>query len=121
MAVSVKELEIRAANQAIQVADEELGLNNSQLASAIGINRRTIYRYKNGESAPSTPVINQLGKINEIAQLLMEVFKDDNAQFDWLYQSSSVLSGKRPIDLIKKGQFDLIISTLSGFQSGAFI
>jgi putative toxin-antitoxin system antitoxin component (TIGR02293 family) len=120
MAISVKELEIRAAKQVIQVADEELGLNSSQLASAIGVNRRTLYRYKNGENAPSTAVIDQLGKISEIVQLLTEVFTDDEAQFDWLYQSLSILSGKRPIDLIKKGQLDLIISTLSGFQSGAF-
>lgn len=121
MVVSVKHLEIRAAKTAIQLAADEMGLNNSQLALAIGVTPRTLYRYKNGENAPSPEVVEELGKIREISQLLNDVFKDETAQFDWLYRSVPLLRGKRPIDLIKKGELEKVISILSGLQSGAFI
>lgn len=121
MNVSVRQLEIRAAKHAIKLADDSLGLNNAQMASAIGVNERTLYRYKNAENAPSPAVIDRLGKIREIDQLLSEIFKDKNAQFEWLYSAAPVYRGRRPIDLIKKGELDKIISTLSGIQSGAYI
>lgn len=121
MVVSVKQLEIQAAKNAIQLAVDEMGLNNSQVASAIGVTPRTLYRYKNEENAPSPETIEQLGKLREISQLLNDVFKDETSQFDWLYRSVPSLKGKRPIELIKRGELDKVISILSGIQSGAFI
>jgi uncharacterized protein (DUF2384 family) len=121
MNVSVRQLEIRAAKHAIQLVDESLGLNNAQVASAIGVNERTLYRYKSAENAPSPAVVDQLSKLREITQLLSEIFTDKNAQFEWLYSAAPVFRGQRPIDMIKKGDLDKVISILSGVQSGTFI
>lgn len=120
MTVSIKHLEMQAAENAIQMAGEELGLTLKEVASALKIHPRTIYRYKNHENAPSPDVRDRLAKLREISQLLDEVFSDQEAQLSWLYRSVPMLRGQRPIDRIRKGELDEVISILAGIQSGAF-
>ncbi len=120
MTVSIKYLEMQAAENAIEMVGDELGLNLNDVAAALGVNRRTVYRYKNHESAPSPDVRDRLGKLREISQLLTEVFVDKDAQLAWLYGSVPMLRGQRPIDKIRKGGLDEVISVLAGIHSGAF-
>jgi len=120
MMLSIKNLEMEAAEKAILMVGNKLGLNLSEVASALDVHPRTVYRYKNHESVPSPDVRDRLGKLREIAQLLTEVFIDQEAQLDWLYGSVPALRGQRPIDKIRKGDLDEVISVLAGIHSGAF-
>lgn len=120
MTVSIKSLEMQAAENAIQMAGDELGLNLNEVASAIGVHRRSVYRYINHESAPSPDVRENLAKLREITQLLSEVFTDKDAELTWLYSSVPMLRGQRPVDKIRKGELDEVISVLAGHYSGAF-
>jgi len=120
MAVSIKHLEMQAAEKAILMAGDKLGLNLNEVASVLDVHPRTVYRYKNQESAPSPDVRDRLGKLREISQLLTEVFVDKDAQLAWLYGSVAMLRGQRPIDKIRKGELDEVISVLAGIHSGAF-
>lgn len=120
MTASFKNLEMQAAEKAILMVGNKLGLNLSEVASALNVHPRTVYRYKNHESVPSPDVRDRLGKLREISQLLTEVFVDQEAQLDWLYGSVPMLLGQRPIDKIRKGELDEVISILAGIYSGAF-
>ena len=120
MTVSFKNLEMQAAEKTILAAGNMLGLNLSEVASALDVHPRTVYRYKNHESAPSPDVRDRLGKLRELSQLLTEVFVDKDSQLAWLYGSVPMLRGQRPIDKIRKGELDEIISVLAGIHSGAF-
>jgi len=120
MSVSIKELEMKAARQTIQLADREMGLNNSQVASALGVSQRSLYRYKKLENAPSPDVRERLSMLREITQLLNEIFSENDDQLHWLYNTVPLLRGQRPIDLIQKGELEKVISILAGVHSGAF-
>jgi uncharacterized protein (DUF2384 family) len=110
-----------AAENVIQAAGEELGLNFNEVASALGIHRRTLFRYRKHENAPSPEVRERLGKLREITQLLSEVFREKDSQLSWLYGSVPLLRGQRPIDLIRRGELDQVISILAGIHSGAYV
>ncbi len=120
MTVAVKDYQTKAAGDAILMAIKELGLNNNEVASALGVNRRTLYRYKNHENAPSPEVREKLGKLRVIAQLLSEIFIDKEAQFSWLYSPVPMLRGQLPIDRILSGELDEVVSVLAGLHSGAY-
>jgi uncharacterized protein (DUF2384 family) len=120
LATTIKQLEMRAAEKAILMAGNKLGLNLNEVASALDVHPRTVYRYKNHESAPSPDVRDRLGKLREISQLLTEVFVDQEARLTWLYSEVPMLRGQLPIDVIRKGELDEVISILAGLYSGAF-
>lgn len=114
-------LEKRSAANTIQRANEILGMNFSEVAEALGVQRQTVYRYRKLESVPNAEVQERLAKIREISYLLSEVFIDEDAQLEWLYSPVPLLRDRRPIDLIRKGEFDEVMSVLAGHYSGAFV
>ena len=111
----------QSAADAIQQANEILGLSFSEVAEALGVHRRTVFRYRKLESVPSAKVQESLANIREISSLLDEAFINIAAQQEWLHSPVPILGNCRPIDLIRNGDFDGIISTLAGLYSGAFI
>jgi uncharacterized protein (DUF2384 family) len=120
MVAATKQYEMKAAEKAILMANKNLGLNFSEVASALGVDPRTVYRYKSHENAPTPDVRDKLGKLREISQLLDEVFADQDAWMSWLYTEVPALRGQIPIDVIRKGELDEVISILAGLYSGAF-
>ena len=114
-------LEKQSASNAIRLANEILGLNFTEVAEALGVHRQTIFRYRKLESVPSAEVQERLAMIREISYLLSEVFVNREAQLEWLYGPVPLLRDRRPIDLIRKGEFDEVMSILAGHYSGTFV
>ncbi len=113
-------LEKRSAANAIEQANEYLGLTYTGIAEALGVHRQTVFRYRKLKSVPSPEVQESMAQIRELLYLLSEVFIDRDAQLEWLYGPVPLLRNRRPIDLIKKGDFDAVMSVLTGQYSGAF-
>ncbi|MCK5793240.1 MAG: DUF2384 domain-containing protein [Anaerolineales bacterium] len=114
-------LDKQAATDAIHQANRILGLKFSEVAEALGIHRRTLFRYRKFKSVPSAEVQERLANIQEISFLLDKVFINIEAQQDWLRSPVPMLGNCRPIDLVKNGEFNGRISALAGLYSGAFI
>lgn len=112
-------LEMRSAANAIHQANESLGLNYTGIAEALGVHRQTVFRYRKHESVPSPEIQEVLATIRELLYLLTEVFVDRDSQIEWLYSPVPLLRDQRPIDLIRKGDFDEVISVLEGQSTGA--
>ena len=111
----------QSAADAIQQANEILGLSFSEVAEVLGVHRRTVFRYRKLESVPSVKVQERLANIREISSLLDEAFINIAAQQEWLHSPVPMLGNRKPKDLIMNGDFGGIISTLAGLYSGAFI
>jgi len=114
-------LEKQIASDTILRMKENLGLNYTEIAKVLGVDRKTVYRYRKLDSAPSKNVLEQLAKIREIIQLLSEVFINENAQREWLRKTVPFLRYQRPIDLIRKGEFNDVRSLLAGLNSGTYM
>jgi len=120
MAVEIVErLEREAARKTIEGARETFGLNYVELASALDVDRRTLLRYRNQTTAPSPAVRQRMEKLREIVHLLDEVFESREAGLEWLYRPVPVLRGRRPIDLLRRGELEQVVSVLAGLYSGA--
>jgi uncharacterized protein (DUF2384 family) len=66
-------------------------------------------------------VRDRLEALRQISYLLEEVFADQEEGLRWLYTPVPLLQGRRPIDLMRKGELDEVLSVLAGQYSGAFV
>lgn len=113
------ELDKKSAKETVEDAHESLGLNYTDLATALGVDRRSVLRYRNLRTVPSRRVQERLERVREIAHLLDEVFEGQDAQLYWLHTAVPLLAGRRPIDLVRRGELDEVLSVLAGLYSGA--
>jgi len=122
MAVAlVDRLERETARKTIEDARESFGLNYEDIASALDVTRRMLLRYRKERNTPSPKVRNRLEALRQISYLLDEVFDNDEDELRWLYTPVPLLQGSRPIDLMRRGELDEVLSVLAGHYSGAFV
>jgi len=114
-----EEFEKKSARETVEVAQQSFGLKYVELASALGVTSRSLLRYRNLVSVPSRSVQVKLERMRQISHLLDEVFDGRDAQMQWLYSAVPLLRGRRPIDLIRLGELDEVMSILAGLYSGA--
>lgn len=120
MALSLTvELDKRSAKETVEDAHMNLGLNYVDLAGALGVDRRSVLRYRNLMTVPSRRVQMRLERVRQIGHLLEEVFEGQEAQLQWLHSGVPLLAGRRPIDLLRRGELDEVLSVLAGLYSGA--
>lgn len=115
----VRNLERRAAQEAVDAAVAVLDLNFEQLADTLQVDRRTVYRYRKRQTVPTPEVRKRFDLLREIIQLLEEIFATPEDRQEWLYRSVPMLRGRRPIDLMLKAELEPIVEVLAGYQSGA--
>jgi uncharacterized protein (DUF2384 family) len=118
-APAIARLEQKAALETIEGAHEALGLNYVELARALGIDRRTVLRYRKQTVVPSPRVQARMEKLRDIHHLLEQVFGDHDSQLEWLYGSVPLVRGQRPIDLLRKGELEEVLAILAGLYSVA--
>jgi len=118
---AVRKLEKQAARETVDAAVAVLDLNFEQLAEALQVDRRTVYRYRKLQTVPAPEVRRRFDTLREIIQLLEEVFVTREDRQIWLYRSVPLLRGRRPIDLMLRAELEPIAEILAGYQSGAHI
>lgn len=122
MAVAtIDRLERETARKTIEDAHESFGLNYGDLASALDVTRRMLLRYRNEMNTPSPKVRDRMEALRQISHLLDEVFTDREDGLEWLYTPVPLLQGRRPVDLMRRGELDEVLSVLAGHYSGAFV
>ena len=122
MAVAtIVRLEREMARKTIEEARESFGLNYEDIASAMDVTRRMLLRYRKQKNTPSPKVRDRLEALRQISYLLDEVFTSREDGLRWLYTHVPLLQGRRPIDLMRKGELDEVLLVLAGHYSGAFV
>lgn len=116
-----KEIGLDETQNTFEIFREEYAWNNADLADALEVSRRSIQRYSNGDSNPTRKVMEKIADLRDLSILLDEVFEDREGAVRWLHRSVPMLKGRRPVDLIRRGELDQVISTLASLYSGAFL
>ena len=116
----VRDLELTEAKNTFAKFRQEYEWDNADLAAALQVDRRTVQRYSSGTSYPTRRVRDSIADLRELSILLDEIFLGEADALRWLNKTVPVLKGRRPIDLIKRGKLDEVITALTTFQTGAF-
>lgn len=117
---TARTLELTAAGTTIDWASEELDLNYSEIGGLIGVDRRTVYRWRHHESLPSPTHRMRLESLRELRFLLDKVFEDAEGALAWLHRPVPALRGRTPIARLREGRMDEVLGVLAGLESGAY-
>lgn len=121
-ATAARRLEAQSTAELIGWTRTYLGLNYSVLGSLIGVTTRTAQRWGDARdpTVPSSDHRAKIEQIRELKRLLGTTFPNESVALEWLHREVPLLQRRRPVDLIRQGQFQPIIEVLAGAHAGAF-
>lgn len=98
----------------------DFSISIETLARFLNTTSRTVMRWKKEGVNPSSHHRERLEKIAYIDRRLRQVLKPDAIE-RWLRAYNDSLGGKRPVDLLAKGQYDRLLSAIAQLEEGIFV
>lgn len=109
-----------APHRAILDLEEHLELTPETLAGALGVERRTIARWRSGTDYPRTRARSSLAMLYEFHDRLLYTFSPRDAR-GWLQDGNEYLGGLSPLEALKAGRIDRALDALEALESGVFV
>ena len=94
------------------------GLSLAEIATATGVSERQVQHWSAGNSRPRDAARDRLVDIMYFAQQLAEVYKPEGVEI-WLHARNRGLGGERPIDLLARGEFQLVLAAVERLRAGS--
>ncbi len=114
------DLAIAFAGSTVEWAQKELELSAGEVAQTVGANRKTVARWREGESAPSPEHRRHLERLNQLRHFLQTSFRSLEAGRKWLHSPSPGLHGRTPIFALTEGDIDSVLKLLGTLAAGGF-
>jgi CheY-like chemotaxis protein len=95
-----------------------LGVSQEGLSRILNISARTAHRWLKGTRPRRT---RELHGLLEIVTLLEQTLPNDETIRSYLYHANPTLRGEKPIDLLKRGDFDRVSADLQAVQEGVYV
>jgi uncharacterized protein (DUF2384 family) len=106
--------------QTIEQITGDFSISVETLARFLNTTSRTVMRWKKAGVKPSIRHRERLEKIAYIDRRLRRVLRPEGIE-RWLYAYNDSLGGKRPLDLLAKGQYDKLLSAIAQLEEGVFV
>lgn len=119
--MTARTVRMSTASTTIERAQDHLGLTSVDISESMGVNRRTVTRWKNKAVAPNASNLDRLEKIRVLENLLLDVFGSEEAALEWFHSPVDGFGGRSPYALFRSGRLDELIEALASHQSGAFV
>lgn len=95
-----------------------LGLSQEVFSRIVNVSARTAHRWLKGTRPRRTQ---ELDRLFELVALLEQTLPNDEAVRSYLYRANPSLQGKKPIDLLIRGDFDRVSADLQAVQEGVYV
>jgi transcriptional regulator with XRE-family HTH domain len=105
----------------VEQLEQTLGLSDQDFAQALGINLRTVERWRDGTSYPQHEAREKLRALTALTEQLTETFSDADAVRAWVHASSRYLAGLAPAEVLRVGRIDRVAAALEALNSGFFV
>ena len=115
-------LESTSALAHVRYLRGEVGLTEADLADATGASTRTVRRWSNAnDDAQREP--NYAQQIDDLHAVVIELRESLTGRGirQWLRSRNRYLKGERPIDLLRKGQFQDVYDAAIAFRDGVYV
>jgi uncharacterized protein (DUF2384 family) len=94
------------------------GLSNTEMAQLIGVAERQVRNWSAGSNTPSGRNRDRLLELHYVVRLLREVYTREGAEI-WLHGRKKSLDGRRPIDLLRNDESDVVLDAIERLRAGA--
>jgi uncharacterized protein (DUF2384 family) len=114
-------LELEFTGATLGWATRGLELSEPEISQALGVDRKTIHRWRKRESVPGPEQRKRVEKLSQLKWLLDNAFRTPQVGKQWLYRPAPGLGGSTPIGALLAGDLDKIIGLLATHVSGAYV
>ncbi len=115
------ELEMEFAQKALGWVERELELTDPEIGQALGVDRKTIYRWRKRESTPGPEQRKRMEKLTQLKWFLENAFRTPELGKRWLHQAVPALKGRTPISVLTEGDIGSVLGVLATHASGAHV
>jgi hypothetical protein len=108
--------------EVVSTARDNLNLTEDEIARLLGVEATMLDNCLAQPAAAGPEFRDRVHKLWDTAVLMKEVFPDRDAGLAWLSKEKiRWFKGKRPVDLLRQGEIDQVLTALATFYTGAFI
>ncbi len=108
-----------AADARVRYLRREMGLTEQDLATATGAADRTVRRWLAGTS-PQSRHAERLDDVKTVVEELADSLTAKGVK-QWLYGRNRNLDGARPIECLRKGEFEAVYKAAQAFSRGYYV
>ena len=101
--------------------ERDLAIPAEILASALGVDRRTIERWRANQSVPQGKTRERLSELLALRDRLLLVVGTQEAARQWLHAASRYLGDFTPAEALKAGRIDRVSADLDGLAGGIYL
>jgi putative toxin-antitoxin system antitoxin component (TIGR02293 family) len=95
-------------------------LDQSDLARVLDTNPRTIARWLHRQASPRPDsrerVLELLAVLDQLSGVLQA-----HAAHDWLFSPNPMLDHHKPVDLLREGEYRLVLGAIDAMAEGVFV
>jgi transcriptional regulator with XRE-family HTH domain len=105
----------------IERLEQQLGLSVETIASALGVDRRTVERWRANQSVPHGKTRARLAELVALGNRLQAMMGTSEAVQEWLRARSRYLGEFTPEEALKAGRLDRVSADLDGLAAGIYL
>lgn len=96
----------------------EAVLTNAELAEVTGVKTRQVQHWASGAHRPQGEAKDRLLELHYIVERLREIYTPEGTDI-WVHGRNRGLEGRKPIDLLRAGEFERVLAAVERLASGA--
>lgn len=94
------------------------GITSAELAEITGVRERQVQNWAAGSSKPRDTSRERLTDIYYVVNQLRDVYRPEGVEI-WLHARNRDLGGRRPIDLLRAGDFAAVLDAIERLTNGS--
>lgn len=96
----------------------DVGVSSAELAEIVGVGERQVQHWAAGSSRPSAGTREHLVDLYYVVNQLEQVYRPEGVEI-WLHSRNKLLDGRRPIEVLRQGEFGVVIDAVESLSHGA--
>lgn len=98
---------------------QETSIDSSGVARILAKDAKTVRRWLDRRATPRWEIKETVLALNVVLDRLANVVEPGSAE-DWLFTPNEALSNRRPVDLIRQGEYRSVLDLIDAVGEGAF-
>lgn len=99
------------------VADTRRALTLTEIGEIVGAGERAIQKWAAGAARPEGAKRDRLLELQYVIEELSDVYKPEGVDI-WLHSRQRALDGRRPLDVLKAGEFQTVLQLVQRLAGG---
>ncbi|MDP8247276.1 MAG: DUF2384 domain-containing protein [Candidatus Tritonobacter lacicola] len=107
-----------AIQRELEKTKDLLNVSWKEVADVFDATERTIHRWRKGKSRPQPSHKKRLEQMNDLLDLMNELFREKESLREWLHKKIPTLNNRRPINLLKASRIEEVREVLGRAADG---